>query len=69
MRKYELVSTDSHLEVSPDMWRPYVDKEFRDYTPKVVKLDNGGDGWLMPGNPVPFNLGLNFSAGRGWQNL
>lgn len=69
MRKYELVSTDSHLEVSPDMWRPYVDKEFRDYTPKVVKLDNGGDGWLMPGSDIPFNLGLNFSAGRGWQNL
>ena len=29
MRDYEIVSTDSHLEVSPDRWRPYVDREFQ----------------------------------------
>src|SRR4051794_39185153 len=69
MREYDLVSTDSHLEVSPDNWRPYVDKEFHKFTPQVVKLDNGGDGWLMPGRADPVPLGLNFSAGRGFQNL
>ncbi|MGE0387957.1 MAG: amidohydrolase family protein [Gammaproteobacteria bacterium] len=69
MRKYEIVSTDSHLEVSPDMWRPYVAKEYHQFTPQVVKLDNGGDAWLMPGKNVPVPLGLNFSAGRGWKNL
>ena len=69
MRHYEIVSTDSHLEVSPDQWRPYVDAEFREYVPKVVKLPNGGDAWLMPGKLQPVPLGLNFSAGRGWENL
>ena len=24
-----ILSADSHLEVSPDRWRPYVDKEFQ----------------------------------------
>ena len=49
MRDYEIISTDSHLEVSPDQWRPYVDKEFQDYVPAVVQLPGGGDAWLMPG--------------------
>jgi hypothetical protein len=31
MRNYEFVSTDSHLEVSPDRWRPFVEREFPDY--------------------------------------
>ncbi len=69
MRSYEIVSTDSHLEVPPNAWRPYVDPEFRPFTPKVVKLPNGGDGWLMPGKESPVPLGLNFSAGRGFENL
>ncbi|MEX1008998.1 MAG: amidohydrolase family protein [Acidimicrobiia bacterium] len=69
MRDYEIVSTDSHLEVSPDQWRPYVDPEFREYVPKVVELPGGGDAWLMPGKSQPVPLGLNFSAGRGWENL
>lgn len=53
MRNYEIVSTDSHLEVPPDSWRPFVDPEFREYAPKVVKLPNGGDAWLMPGKENP----------------
>jgi hypothetical protein len=69
MCEYEIISTDSHLEVAPDAWRPYVDSEFRRFTPQVVKLANGGDAWLMPGNDSPVPLGLNFSAGRGFENL
>ena len=69
MRTYEIISTDSHLEVSPDVWRPFVDAEFHAYTPQVVELPGGGDGWLMPGKSAPVPLGLNFSAGRGWENL
>jgi predicted TIM-barrel fold metal-dependent hydrolase len=66
---FDLISTDSHLEVSPDMWRPFVEEEFREFVPKVVKLPDGGDGWLMPGNDKVVPLGLNFSAGRGFENL
>ena len=69
MRNYEIVSTDSHLEVPPYRWEPFVDAEFREYCPKVVQLPGGGDAWLMPGKAQPVPLGLNFSAGRGWENL
>ena len=69
MREYEVISTDSHLEVPPYMWEPYVDADFREWVPKVVQLPTGGDAWLMPGKNQPVPLGLNFSAGRGWENL
>jgi predicted TIM-barrel fold metal-dependent hydrolase len=69
VRQYEIISTDSHLEVPPYMWEPHVDAEFREFVPKVVKLPTGGDAWLMPGKSQPVPLGLNFSAGRGWENL
>ncbi len=69
MRQYEIISTDSHLEVPPYVWEPYVDAEFREFVPKVVQLPGGGDGWAMPGRAQPVPLGLNFSAGRGWENL
>jgi predicted TIM-barrel fold metal-dependent hydrolase len=69
MRRYRYVSVDSHLEVSPDQWRGFVDPEFQDSVPRVVKLDNGGDAWKLPGEGPLVPLGLNFSAGRGWPNL
>jgi predicted TIM-barrel fold metal-dependent hydrolase len=69
VREYHVVSTDSHLEVPPYMWEPFVDAQFREFVPKVVKLPNGGDAWKMPGKSNPVPLGLNFSAGRGWENL
>lgn len=66
---YRYVSVDSHLEVSPDQWRGHVDPEFREYVPEVVELDGGGDAWKLPGDGPLIPLGLNFSAGRGWENL
>ena len=66
---HRLVSADSHLEVSPDRWRPFVDPEFQKFVPQVVQLDNGGDAWKMPNSEDLIPLGLNYSAGRGWENL
>jgi predicted TIM-barrel fold metal-dependent hydrolase len=64
MRSYEVVSADSHLEVPPDQWRSYVDKEFQQYVPKVVRLPNDtGDAWEMPGGGL-IPLGLQFAITR-----
>jgi predicted TIM-barrel fold metal-dependent hydrolase len=69
MRDYRIISADTHLEVSPDRWRGFVEPAYREWAPQVVRLENGGDAWLMPGKSTPVPLGLNFSAGRGWRNL
>ena len=64
MRTYEVVSADSHLEVPPDLWRSYVDKEFQEYVPTVIRLPDGsGDAWEMPGGAM-IPLGLQFAITR-----
>lgn len=64
MKSYDVVSTDSHLEVPPDQWRGFVDKEFQAYVPKVVRLaDGAGDAWEMPGGGI-VPLGLQFAITR-----
>ncbi|MFI5048028.1 MAG: amidohydrolase family protein [Acidimicrobiia bacterium] len=61
MRTYDFVSADSHLEVPPDQWRSYVDEEFQQYVPRVVRLpDDSGDAWEMPGGDL-IPLGLQFA--------
>ncbi|MGE0878354.1 MAG: amidohydrolase family protein [Acidimicrobiia bacterium] len=59
----KIISADTHLEVSPDRWRSYVDREFREFVPNVIRLDNGGDAWVLPNSPAPVPLGTNFAAG------
>lgn len=68
-RNFKIVSDDSHFEGSPDMWRPYVAKEFQKWVPKVVELPTGGQGWLMPGSDDPVPLGTNLAAGRGYEGI
>ncbi len=64
MRSYEVVSADSHLEVPPDQWRSFVEVEFRQYVPKVIRLPDGtGDAWEMPGGGI-IPLGLQFAITR-----
>lgn len=65
-RGYDLVSGDTHLELSEalvEQWAEHVDPEFREFMPRIVQLDSGGDGWQLWGNPAPMPLGLNFVAG------
>ncbi|HXA29010.1 MAG TPA: amidohydrolase family protein [Candidatus Angelobacter sp.] len=47
MGKVEVVSAASHTEVSPDVWRHYVDPEFRAFVPTVTTVD-GSAAWVMP---------------------
>lgn len=73
MRDYRYISADSHLEVSPDQWRPHVDARFHEWTPRVVKHESGGDAWIMPGKSQPVAVGLNvaagFARGKDWDRL
>src|SRR5438477_10265012 len=72
MRKYRYISADSHLEVPPTLWRPFVDERHREYAPTVVQLPTGGDAWQMPNGDV-MAVGLNVAAGQArgehWENV
>src|SRR5712691_9231527 len=56
---YNLISGDSHLEIDAKWWRDRVPARFRDQAPRVVRLPDGSDAWLVEGQPlrqVPFDL-------------
>src|SRR5512140_71933 len=55
---YNLISADSHIVESPDLWDKWLPKEFLSKAPKLVKDAEGGDAWqYRPGTP-PVPLGL-----------
>ncbi len=45
------LSGDSHLEVDSKWWLHRVAAKHRDRAPRVVRLPNGGDGWVIEGKP------------------
>ena len=55
---YTLISADSHVVESPDLWEKWLPKEFLPRAPKLVKDAEGGDAWqYRPGTPaVPLGL-------------
>ncbi len=62
-RKYEVISGDGHVETPPSGWVEYVPEQFRDRAPRLIRLPNGSDGWLVEGQPMLHN-GQNIK-GRG----
>lgn len=48
-REYRVVSADSHLDIAPERWVPYVPEQWRERAPRRVRLPNGNDGLLLEG--------------------
>ena len=63
MRKYEAISADAHVEVSPEEWTQRIPANLRDKAPQVVKIDGGGDA-VQIGDAEPAPLGLQLTGGQ-----
>jgi predicted TIM-barrel fold metal-dependent hydrolase len=63
-----LLSSDGHLEVRPERWSSRMPAKHRELAPRTIKLPDGGDAILVPGQPpypVPY---LDLRAGRTNEN-
>jgi predicted TIM-barrel fold metal-dependent hydrolase len=59
-----LLSSDGHLEVLPERWTPRMPARFRDQAPRTIRLPDGGDALLVPGQePRPVGF-IDLRAGR-----
>lgn len=67
-RTYHLVSADSHLDLSPDMWTHRVPLKYRDRAPKVIQFENGSDAVVCDGGP-PNSIGITRNVGVPFQEL
>ena len=62
-RKYQVISADGHVEVPPEAWVKYVPSQHKDRAPRLIKLPQGGEGWVVEGMPMLHN-GQNISGGK-----
>jgi predicted TIM-barrel fold metal-dependent hydrolase len=61
-RHYQVISADGHVE-TPPFWTKYVPEKWQDRAPRLARLEDGGEGWLIEGMPMLRN-GQNIT-GRG----
>jgi uncharacterized protein len=69
-RKYQLMSSDGHLEVPPERWVHRVPQKYRDRAPRSIHLPDGGDALMIEGQPLLEANFLDLRAGRAageWQ--
>ncbi|MSQ61104.1 MAG: amidohydrolase [Dehalococcoidia bacterium] len=64
MRTYTVISADGHVETPPEAWVKYVPKQYRDRAPRLIKVEDGGEGWLVEGQPMLHN-GANITPPTG----
>jgi predicted TIM-barrel fold metal-dependent hydrolase len=60
-RTYNIVSADSHLDLSPEQWKHHVPAKWRDLV-NVVRLESGEDAVVVDGGR-PAKIGLTRSVG------
>ncbi|MBM2812616.1 MAG: Amidohydrolase [Chloroflexi bacterium] len=61
VRKYHIISGDSHCDFVPERWTARVAARWRDRAPRLVKLANGDDGLLVENRP-PHTPGLQITG-------
>ena len=54
-RTYQVISGDGHIETPPDGWVRRIPARHRDRAPRLIRLENGGDGWIVEGQPMLHN--------------
>ncbi|MBI3743145.1 MAG: amidohydrolase family protein [Chloroflexi bacterium] len=64
-RTYQVVSGDGHLEWPPDMWQHRVPSQYRDRAPRLIRMADGGDAWVIEGKD-PLTNGLNLCGGKAY---
>jgi predicted TIM-barrel fold metal-dependent hydrolase len=65
--EYRVISTDDHIIEAPDTF-DRLPAEFRDRQPRILRGDDGGDGWSFDGRPPKITFGLNAVAGRSFED-
>ncbi|HYC21209.1 MAG TPA: amidohydrolase family protein [Candidatus Bathyarchaeia archaeon] len=58
MARYQLISADSHVVESPDLWKKWLAPEYHARAPQLLKDAMGGDAWQYRSGTAPVPLGL-----------
>jgi predicted TIM-barrel fold metal-dependent hydrolase len=64
VREYRYISGDSHLEIPP-YWTERVPVQYRDWSPQLVRLEDGTDAWFVNGKQVGEANAFDLYGGKG----
>lgn len=67
MEDQRVISADCHINEPPHVF-DRVPPEYRDRAPRMMKGENGGDGWSFDGGPPKRTFGIEAMAGRSKQD-
>ena len=62
--EYKVISADNHLLEPRDLFVERLPQQYRDRAPRVMRMEDGGDGWSFNGNPPTRSFGIEAVAGR-----
>src|SRR5262245_12686151 len=66
-RHYRYISGDSHLEIDSKKWIDRVPSQYREQAPHLVRMPDGGDGWVVEDQP-PRQNAADIYGGKGRHN-
>src|SRR5438309_9861474 len=66
--EYTVISADNHIIEPPHTFTTYLPVEYRDRAPRIMRGEDGGDGWSFDGKPPRTTFGLNAVAGRPYED-
>ena len=56
--EYKVISTDNHINEPPGTYVDRVPKALKDRAPRILRGEDGGDGWSVDGKPPKNTFGL-----------
>ena len=66
--EYRVISADNHIIEPPHTFTEYLPPQYKDRAPRILRGEDGGDGWSFDGKPPRLTFGLNAVAGRPYEN-
>ena len=66
--EYNVISADNHIIEAPHTFTAYLPNEYQDRAPRILRGEDGGDGWSFDGQPPRMTFGLNAVAGRAFED-
>ena len=66
--EYRVISADSHVNEPPNLWQDRLPAHMKDQDPKLIRCEDGGDGWSIEGKAPVSSYGLSALAGRRYED-
>lgn len=55
---YKVISADAHIVEPPHLWEKFLNPEFKQFAPRMIKDAEGGDAWQYGPGAAPAPMGL-----------